>query len=122
MSGWREYKAKRPLRGEARRAYEAAREAMGVGYLILKARADAGLTQEGLAKKIGTSQPMVARWESGRQVPSVRSLMRIAEATSFELAVGLRKPGEPATSFQVLEVLQSSGKQAKGFLLKEAAG
>jgi transcriptional regulator with XRE-family HTH domain len=90
MTTWREYKADRPLRGEAKRAYDRERARMGVGYLVLKARAAAGLSQAQLAKRIRTSQPMVARWESGKQLPSVRTLVRIAQATGFDLAVGLR--------------------------------
>jgi len=94
MTTWRGYKARVPLRGEAASAYEAARDEMGIGYLILKARASAGLTQRELAERIGSSQPTVARWESGAQLPSVRSLTKIAEATGFHLTVGLRR-GDP---------------------------
>ena len=99
MTTWRGYKARVPLRGEAARAYEAARREMGIGYLILKARASAGLTQQGLAERIGSSQPTVARWESGAQLPSVRSLSRIAEATGFHLTVGLRRGTSPGRAF-----------------------
>ncbi|MGH8513381.1 MAG: helix-turn-helix transcriptional regulator [Gammaproteobacteria bacterium] len=90
MTTWREFRAERPLRGEAKRAYERERARIGVGYLVLKARAAAGFSQSQLAKRIRTSQPMVARWESGRQLPSVRTLLRIADATGFDLSVGLR--------------------------------
>jgi transcriptional regulator with XRE-family HTH domain len=103
MTTWRDTKARTPLRGEAARAYEASREEMGVGYLILKARAHAELTQAGLARRIGTSQPTIARWESGAQVPSVRSLMKIAGATGFELTVGLRQ-GDPSRQFLSVRV------------------
>jgi transcriptional regulator with XRE-family HTH domain len=90
MTDWDEYRASKPLRGEALRGYDAARAEMGIGYLLLKARASAGLTQEQLAERIGTSQPTVARWEGGKQLPSLRSLIRIAEATGFQLTLGLR--------------------------------
>ena len=99
MTTWRDHKARVPLRGEAARAYEAARREIGIGYLILKARAAAGLTQRELAMEIGTSQPTVARWESGAQLPSVRSLTRIAEATGFQLTVGLRRGDAPGRAF-----------------------
>lgn len=122
MTTWTQHKKAKPLRGAAKKAYEAERDAMGIGYLILKARAFAGLSQEQLAKKIGTSQPMVTRWESGSQVPSVRSLLRIAEATGFELAIGIKHPGSTAKNFELLEVLRSSGSGAKGHVLTEAAG
>lgn len=48
---------------------------------IIKARADAGLTQEQLAARMGTSQAHIARLESGRVLPSARTWMRLAEAT-----------------------------------------
>lgn len=89
MTTWKDHKDAAALVGGARDAYEAARREMGVGYLILRARAAAGLTQEALAERIGTSQSTIARWESGTQLPSVRSLMRVADATGFELQVGL---------------------------------
>lgn len=121
MSDWREYKKRKPLRGALKRGYEDAHEAMGVGYLILKARAAAGLTQARLAKKIGTSQSMVARWESGSQVPSVRTLMKIAEATGLELAVGLHQPKNTREAFLALEVLEQHRGKARGRILREAA-
>jgi transcriptional regulator with XRE-family HTH domain len=90
MTDWDEYRASKPLHAEVLRGYDAARAEMGIGYLLLKARASAGLTQEQLAERIGTSQPTVARWEGGKQLPSLRSLIRIAEATGFQLTLGLR--------------------------------
>lgn len=102
MTTWSEYKKKHPLRGEAKRAYDAARREMGVGYLILQARAAAGLSQAQLAKKIGTSQSMIARWESGAQVPSVSSLLRIAGATGFDLALAFQKHGSKEREFHIV--------------------
>ncbi len=104
MTGWREHKEKRPLRGAAARAYEDARRELGVGYLILQARAAVGISQRELARRIGTSQPTIARWESGAQVPSVRSLSRIARATGFELTVGLRDVRKPRQAPLTVEV------------------
>ena len=91
MTTVEKYERIHPLRGKAKAAYEGERRRMGVGYLILKARASAGFTQHELAERIGTSQPTVARWEGGMQIPTVRSLLRIAQATGFELELGLRQ-------------------------------
>ncbi len=90
MTTWKDHKATTPLVGAARDSYDASHRGMGVGYLILRARSAAGLTQEALADRIGTSQSTIARWESGSQLPSVRSLTRVADATGFQLRVGLR--------------------------------
>lgn len=50
---------------------------MRIPRLIREARRDAGLTQEGLAKKAGTSQPAVARYEQGVAVPTLPTLERL---------------------------------------------
>ena len=39
---------------------------------LIRARADAGLTQEQLAERMGTKQEAVARWEGGKVMPSTR--------------------------------------------------
>ena len=51
---------------------------MGVGYLSLEGRAaPPGMSQTELARRaIRTSQPRTDQWESGSQVPSVRSMMK----------------------------------------------
>lgn len=121
MTDWNDYKNARPLRSEVKQGYDETREAMGVGYLVLKARAAAGLTQAQLATHLATSQSMVARWESGAQVPSVRTLMRIAKATGFELSLGLHESTSGNESFLVLEVLESEGSTARGRVIQEAA-
>lgn len=121
MTTWREYKAGRPLRGEARRAYERARRAMGVGYLILKARAAAGMTQDDLARAVGTSQSMVARWEGGVQVPSVRTLMKVAQATGFRLTLGFRDAARGAGELLALGVVESAGSRPAMRIVRERA-
>ena len=61
---------------------------------ILRARATAGLTQAQLAKRMKTSQAVVARLESGRTLPSTRTLKRFAEATGHRLKISFEP--EPA--------------------------
>ncbi|MGA9160610.1 MAG: helix-turn-helix transcriptional regulator [Actinomycetota bacterium] len=68
---------------------------LGAGFLILVVRELTGLPQRALAFRIGTSQPGLARLETGNRMPTLRMLMRIADATGFELVIGLRRPGSP---------------------------
>lgn len=60
---------------------------------LLKARDAAGLTQEDVAKRMGTSRPTVARIEAGggskRHSPSVATLRKYAEAVGCKLQVKL---------------------------------
>ena len=69
---------------------------LGAGYLILVVRELTGLPQRALASRIGTSQPSLATLETGNRMPTLRTLMRIAHATGFELVIGLRRPGSRA--------------------------
>lgn len=47
---------------------------------LIEARKKAHLTQDEVAKRMGTTQSVVARLESGHPLPSLRSLKRYAQA------------------------------------------
>jgi transcriptional regulator with XRE-family HTH domain len=64
-----------------RQAYEVQAPGYAIARAIIAARAHAGLSQDELARRMATSQPFVARLESGRTLPSLRTLLRVAEAT-----------------------------------------
>ena len=73
-----------------KKAYDALEEEFVLARAVMDVRNRAGLTQEELARKMGTTQPVVARLESGRSRPSMRTLERLAEATGSRLAHQLR--------------------------------
>ena len=56
---------------------------------VTSARLQAGLTQRDLAKAMQTSQSVVTRWETGKRIPSVTTLDRLAEVTGLRLEVRL---------------------------------
>jgi ribosome-binding protein aMBF1 (putative translation factor) len=56
-------------------------------HALIKARVDAGLTQDEVAKRMDTSQAVIARLESGGRSPSTRTLHRFAEATGTKLQI-----------------------------------
>jgi transcriptional regulator with XRE-family HTH domain len=60
---------------------------MSAAALIREARRRAGLTQQELAARSGTSQPTLSTYESGRKDPSVATLERLLAATGAQLAV-----------------------------------
>jgi transcriptional regulator with XRE-family HTH domain len=72
--------------------YRSSPHAIGAGFLILVARELTGTSQRRLAKRVGTSQPTLARIETGNRTPTVRTLLRVARAAGFELVLGLRRP------------------------------
>lgn len=67
--------------------YMALEEEFALASAVIEARSRAGLTQQGLAQKMGTTQPVVARLESGRTRPSMRTLERLAVATGSRLLI-----------------------------------
>ena len=52
---------------------------------MMKARKEKGLSREELAKKIGTSGPIVGRYERGAMMPSVEIATKIADALAVSL-------------------------------------
>lgn len=70
-----------------RREYEALEDEFALAHAMIAARANAGLTQEELAKRMDTSQSAIARLESGRMKPSARTLERFAKATGTQLRI-----------------------------------
>lgn len=54
---------------------------------IIAARTSANLTQEQLAAKMKAKQAFVARIESGGQNTTVKTLLRIADATGKQLRI-----------------------------------
>lgn len=70
-----------------RKEYEALEGEFTLAAALIRARADAGLTQEQLATRMGTKQEVVARWEGGKVMPSTRTLERLAKATGTTLRI-----------------------------------
>lgn len=54
---------------------------------IIEARTKAGLTQAQLARRMKTTQSVIARLEGGRVRPSTKTLERLAKATGTQLKI-----------------------------------
>src|SRR4051794_17280393 len=76
-------------------AYDALDAEFAIASALIKARADADMTQEQVAKAMGTTQAVIARLESGRVMPSTRTLERFAKATGTRLCITF-EPEKPA--------------------------
>ena len=68
-------------------AYAEADAEYSVIEAMIAARAAAGLTQEALAERMGTTQSAIARLEGGRVSPSVEMLRKYAKAVGKRLRV-----------------------------------
>lgn len=77
-----------------RRGFQVAYDALAVEYAIanemLAARSRAGLTQEAVASRMGTSKSTVSRLESaGKHAPSLSSIKRYAKAVGCKIEIRL---------------------------------
>ncbi len=78
-------------------AYDALEGKFALANALIEARTRADLTQEQVAEAMGTKQEAIARLESGRRMPSTRTLERFAKATGTELRISFA-PGKSVTT------------------------
>lgn len=74
---------------DTRIAYEAQANEFAMARELIAARTSVGLTQADVAQRMGTTQSTVARLESGRGAPSLRSVQRYAQAIGYRAVVRL---------------------------------
>jgi transcriptional regulator with XRE-family HTH domain len=73
-----------------KKAYDELEDEFSYHYELLKARTEAGLTQEEIAQKMGTKREAVTRLESsGKNSPSIKTLKKYAEAVGCKLRIQL---------------------------------
>jgi ribosome-binding protein aMBF1 (putative translation factor) len=77
-----------------RQAYDALDEEFSLISSLIQARTRAHLSQAEVANRMGTTESVVSRLESGRGKPSTRTLERYAKATEHRLHIHL----EPLTN------------------------
>ena len=70
------------------REFDALRPEFELAQALIDARLKAGLSQSDVAARMGTSQPAVARLESGRK-PTLKALERYAEAVGMKVKIRL---------------------------------
>ena len=70
-----------------RREYRALEEEFSITAAMIEARSRAGMTQEQVARRMKTTQAVIARLEGGGSKPSTRTLERYAKATGSRLRI-----------------------------------
>ena len=68
-------------------AYAALEGEFALASSLIQARSEADMTQEQVARAMGTTQAGVARLEGGKVLPSTRTLERFAKATRSRLRI-----------------------------------
>ena len=85
-----EFLAKAKQRPGFAEAYEALALEYALANQMLKARAKAGLTQDAVAERMGTTKSAISRLEAaGKHAPSLATLKKYAAAAGCELQVKL---------------------------------
>ncbi len=57
---------------------------------VIKARVEQNMTQEDLARKVGTKQSNISRLEKGNANPSLQFLKKIADSLGKELLISFK--------------------------------
>jgi transcriptional regulator with XRE-family HTH domain len=86
---WNAYLKQQLKNPKVRQAFEEDSRILDLGIALAKSRASQGLTQEAVAKRIGTSAPQISRTEKAPENANVKTLMRYAHAIGMELKVKL---------------------------------
>ena len=91
----RRFKTRALARADVRKAYDDVADEFAFLDEVLKARAEAGLTQAEVAARIGTTQSAIARLESAepRHSPSIATLQKYADALGYRVEIRLVKQG-----------------------------
>ena len=79
-----------------REAYEELGPEFELARSLIEARTRAGLTQAQLARRMQTTQSVIARMESGRVRPSTKTLEKVARATGTRLRISFEGTGDAA--------------------------
>ncbi|MFE3942737.1 helix-turn-helix domain-containing protein [Streptomyces sp. NPDC059118] len=70
-------------------AYVEAGYAFALGQAVYDRRAELGLSQTGLARRAGMTQPQISNIEGGDSVPTLALLTRLAKALDASLTIDL---------------------------------
>ncbi len=85
---WEQVRRDRLASPAAGAGYQRARRALELGERIRGLREARGVSQAELGRRIGSTQPAIARLEAGRVSPTLETLDRVAAALGVELVVG----------------------------------
>ena len=89
MKTLRTLKAELLADADTRAEYDTQADEFSMARELIAARSRAGLTQGEVAERMGTTQSVVARLESGRRAPSMQTVQRYAQAVGARAVVHL---------------------------------
>ena len=65
-----------------------------IGTALFRAREASGISREGLQMKAGIHRNTIARYENGEAIPTLKTLIALADALGYTLRVSFAKKKE----------------------------
>jgi transcriptional regulator with XRE-family HTH domain len=93
---------------EVKTAYDALESEFNFARQVITLRKASGLTQREFADRVGIKQPQLARIESGKQVPKLETLTKLAAGAGYSLEIHFVPPKGKRN--RKIEPLQISSK------------
>ena len=108
---------------ELREKYEKKRLKLDLGREVIELRKAKGITQEELAKLVGTRRPNISRIERGEQNVSIETIYKLVKALDGELFITAR--GDTVAklsekSLKLIEKLRKKTNKSKEEIIEEA--
>jgi len=86
---WDAYLERQLRKPKVKKAFEEEKRVLSIGITLARERKRKGLTQQEVARKIGTSAPQVSRTERKPEHVNMKTLMRYADAVGMTLDMKL---------------------------------
>ena len=96
---------------DARAAYDALADEFAVAHELIAARQRSGLTQLQVAERMGTTQSVIARLESGERPPSMRTVERFAHAVGGRVVLRIEDANAGKAGSRQHEVASSVSRR-----------
>lgn len=90
MKKYKQFKSRLLKDRDIRKFYKELEPEFELVRILIRKRLKRGLTQEELARKIGTKQSAISRLESGRYNPTIEVLRKVAQALNADLKISIR--------------------------------
>ena len=87
MKSFEEFKSEALKDPEIKKAYDALEPEYTLIEKLIENRYNKGITQAALAKKMGTKQSAISRFEAGGSNPTVAFLYKLADALGVQLKI-----------------------------------
>ncbi len=89
MKNYIQFKKKLLKNKEIQKVYNKLEPEFHLIQIVIKKRLEQGLTQAKLARRMGTKQSAVSRFESGTYNPTISFLQKIADALGVQLKISV---------------------------------